>query len=316
MAQGDWVPDEADQPWLPDFDVRTLVAGLPHGPVSLDDPRLAVLNDHGAPLAEIRAAMQGLGDDDPTAVWKALTALGWRVCSDGNTAVSGAVLVPSLIRIAADRAFAYRIGVLQLVGDLARTDGLRMEMRPWMLRAAQPVPVYDHSGYQENWSVDAVRVMVGRDARLLIDLLGDDDPAVRGLAAYVLVTALPVIEELTGTLRSMLDVEGDPAVRMILVICLAQHDRELDRVPEALEWTQALWSDAEAPLEIRLGGATAWLNLTTAAVPPQLQRLRDEVPMSDVIELARHLPWISWLTDETGGLEAWWRRQFDEARLD
>ncbi|MEV0560139.1 hypothetical protein [Dactylosporangium sp. NPDC050588] len=315
MAQGDWEAGEEDREWLPDFDVRAVVAALPPGPVDLDDPRWKVLSGYGPSLSEIRAVVRRLHGDDPADVQRAFTSLGWLVCSDGNTGMSGAFVVPSLMRVVEDRASVVRAWALKRVGDLARSDALRMAVRPWMLRIAQPVPVYDSSGYQENWAVEAVRMMVGCYAGPLTELLHDDDPGIRGRAAYVLVTALPVARGLTGTLRSRLAVETDAVVRVILVICLAQHDRELDRVPEALEWTQALWSDVKAPIEDRLGGAIAWLNLTTAAIPPQLQRLRDEVPMSDVVELARHLPWISWLDDETGGLEAWWRGQ-DEARTD
>ncbi|WP_426502819.1 hypothetical protein ACPPVO_34965 [Dactylosporangium sp. McL0621] len=270
---------------------------------------MQIVNDHGPSLFEIRAVVQELAGDDPAAALKALGALRCLVDHNGNTAVCAAFLVPSLIRMAANRGFACRVEVLQLVGDLARTDGLRVEMRPWMLRAAQPIPVYAPWGYFENWSVDAVRVMVGRDARLLIDLLDDDDPGVRGRAAYVLVTALPVIEDLTGVLRSKLDLEGNAAVRMILIIGLAQHHRELDRVPEALAWTQALWSDPALPVEFRLGGAIAWLNLTSAAIPPGLRCLRDAVPLPVVRELAQHLPWIWWLSRyPPDGIEAWWRR--------
>jgi len=113
-----------------------------------------------------------------------------------------------------------------------------------------------------------------------------------------------------------LDVEVDAAVRMILVICVAQHHRELDRVPEALAWTRALRFDPTLPVELRLGGAIAWLNLTSAALPPGLRRLRDEVPVPVVRELAQHLPWIWWLSYyPPDGIETWWQR-LDQASSD
>jgi hypothetical protein len=213
-----------------------------------------------------------------------------------------------LIRAAADTSAHSRADALQLVGDLARVFTLSMEVRPSMLWVMQPMPVYDSSGYLENWAVEAARMMVGRDTDLLVELLDDDDPDVRGRAAYVLVTALPVDRDLAEILRLRLAAETVASVRMILVICTAQHLRELDRVPEALDWSRAIWSDPASPLEIRLGGVIAWLNLTDEAVPPELRKVLSELPMPAVQELSEQLPWIWWLNHQTDGIANWWQR--------
>ncbi|GAA1567604.1 hypothetical protein GCM10009827_106650 [Dactylosporangium maewongense] len=308
MAQGDWVPDELDLPWLTQFDVRTLVAGVPAGPVGADDPVWETLHDNGLLPSRVRDAIEGLRGSSPATMAEALVDLGWTVCSDGNTSASGAFVVPMLIRAAADTSAQSRADALQLIGDLARVFTLNMEMRPSMLWVMQPMPVYDSSGYLENWAVEAARMMVGRDTDLLVELLDDDDPDVRGRAAYVLVTALPVDGDLVEILRLRLAAETVASVRMILVICIAQHLRELDQVPEALAWSRANWSDRASPLEIRLGGVIAWLNLTDEAVPPELRKVLSELPMPAVRELSEQLPWIWWLNYQTDGIANWWQR--------
>ncbi|MEV0136845.1 hypothetical protein AB0H83_51530 [Dactylosporangium sp. NPDC050688] len=60
MAQGDWVPDELDLPWLTQFDVRTLVAGVPAGPVDADDPVWETLHDNGRLPSRVRDAIEGV----------------------------------------------------------------------------------------------------------------------------------------------------------------------------------------------------------------------------------------------------------------
>ncbi|GAB3849785.1 hypothetical protein ACFPIJ_56010 [Dactylosporangium cerinum] len=308
MAQGDWAPDERDLPWLTQFDVRTLVAGVPAGSLDADDQVWETLHDNGLLPSEVRDAIEGVRGSGPADLDEALARLRWMVCGDGNTGASGAFVVPMLLRIAADTTSRSRADVLQLVGDLAREFTLQMEMRPSMLWTMQPMPGYDSFGYFENWAVGAARLMVGRDTDLLVAMMDDDDPQVRGLAAYVLVTALPLDQDLIGMLRRRLAAETDAAVRMIFVLCIAQHLRELDRVPEALAWSRAIWSDPASLLEIRLGGVIAWLNLTEEDVPQELRSVLDGLPMPAVHELSQQLPWIWWLNHHTDGITNWWQR--------
>jgi hypothetical protein len=94
---------------------------------------------------------------------------------------------------------------------------------------------------------------------------------------------------------------------MILVVAIAQHERERDLVSDATAWAQSLWSDPASPIGVRLGGAIAWLGLTAAPVPPELQALLDEMPTPAVEELLRQLPWVWWLTFRAGRVANWWR---------
>ncbi|MFJ8577918.1 hypothetical protein [Micromonospora sp. NPDC093277] len=306
MTQGDWEPDESDQEWLPDFDVRAAVAELSPGPVSFDDfPWDETLHDDSR-IPEIREATEDLRGDAAVAE-KSLSRLRGLICNEGTTSVFGAGVVPSLIRVAETKGSHPRSEALQLVGDLARMSFARHELRSELLRAMQPVPTFDSWGYLENWAVEAVRTMVGRDTHLLIRLLDDDDSRVRGRAAYVAATALPASEEIADALKARLAVEVDAAVQMIMVICIAQHEGERDLASEALAWAQMLWSDSTSPIGIRLGGAIAWLGLTPAAVPPELQILIDEMPMPAIPELLQELPWVWWLDFRAGRLTNWWR---------
>ncbi|WLS43306.1 HEAT repeat domain-containing protein [Micromonospora profundi] len=146
-------------------------------------------------------------------------------------------------------------------------------------------------------------MMIGRDAGPLIALLNDDDPQVRGRAAYVLATALTAGQDIAGALRERLDVERDPTVQMNLILGLAQHDSERDLATRALDWTRALWSDPASASGVRLGAAIAWLALTPESAPPELRRVLADMPMPATYELA----WIWWLDVRPGRLEDWWQ---------
>ncbi|WP_433207082.1 hypothetical protein ACQP00_40690 [Dactylosporangium sp. CS-047395] len=242
---------------------------------------------------------------------EALTRLRWLLCFEGNTSASSAFVVPMLVRIAADTRQHSRVQALQLVGDLARVHIFRMETRGLMLQTMGSTPVYDASGYTENWAVDAVRMMVGRDAGPLIELLHDNDPQVRGRAIYALVTALPVDSNLLELMRHRLTVEEDAAVRLTLVVGIAQHFWELDQVPEALDWSREIWSNPGSSAGLRLGGAIAWLNLTDQEAAPELRRVLDQLPLPLVRELSLQLPWISWLSYPADGIDLWWQQLTD-----
>lgn len=306
VAQGDWEPDESDQEWLPDFDVRAVVAELPPRPVTFDDFTWDETLHGIGRVSEIREALEDL-HGDPAAAEKALTDLGWKICSEGNTSVFGAAVVPSLILLAETQKSHLRAEALQFLGNLARVDFAMHVSRSDLLQTMSSAPVYDSWGYEENWAVEAVRMMVGRDVHRLIRLLSDDDPRVRGGAAYAVMTALPTSQEITDALKARLAVEADAAVQMILVVAAAQHERERDLISEALAWARTLWSDPASLLGVRLGGAVAWLGLTPEAVPPELQTLLGEMQTPAVYELLRQLPWIWWLTRRPGDLESWWR---------
>jgi hypothetical protein len=306
VASDDWVPDESDQHWLAGvFDARPVVGDLPPGSVNLDDPAWDDAFPELAPaLARVREAVRGLGDADPSVAEKSLTMLWWWCCSDGVTEPYGAVVVPSLLRapVGAD----LRARILQLAGHMARSDTLRQEGREGLLRMMQPIPVYDTSGGLEGWSVEAVRAMVGRDTDLLITLLHDDSPEVRGRAAYVLAAAKPVTVDVVGVFQDRLAVEPDPAVQMILVLCIAEYRKDRDLSAHALVWARDLWSDPDAPLGMRVGGVIAWFGLTPDDPPRDLQAVRETMPMTVIGELLQELPWIYSLTNRPGMIADWW----------
>ena len=311
MASQDWVPDDFDRHYLPDVDVRELVGALTPGSLNIEDSAW----DDALPardlLRDVRVAVRGLGDSDLSVVDKSLTHLRWLVCGDGNTTVVGPLVVPTLVRAPARVGPRLRAEMLQLAGDMARVDTLRQAVRPWLLRTMQPLMVYDPSGYIENWSVEAVRALVGRDGDLLTALLRDNSPEVRGRAAYVLAAAKPVSFDVVGVLRARLMVESDPAVQTILVLGVAQYEKDQDRTDEALSWSRSLWSDPVAPLGVRLGGVIAWLALTPADPPSELQSVRAAMPMPVVGELLMQLPWIWSLSHRAGFVADWWQNLDD-----
>ncbi|MEV6845682.1 hypothetical protein [Actinoplanes sp. NPDC051411] len=95
-----------------------------------------------------------------------------------------------MLRIAVDKTEALWAEALELVGDLGRPGIYRDRSRRGLLRVTPVDFSFDAWGYLENWALEAVRMMIRRDAELLTDLLADDDPRVRGCAAYAVAVAL------------------------------------------------------------------------------------------------------------------------------
>jgi hypothetical protein len=308
LASGDWVAEDSDREWLPDIDIRSVVDDLPPGVVDLDDASWEARLPVGDRLREIRVAVRGLGDADTSVVEESLTHLGWLLNDHGNTTVAAALVVPTLLRAPARVGSRLRAEMLQLAGHLARMDSGSLLARSGLLLTMHPVGIYDPCGYLENLSVEAVRVMVGRDSDLLTTLMRDHSPEIRGRAAYVLAAAKPVTVDLIDVMRARLAVESDPAVQTILVLCIAQVGRDQDRISESVSWAHDLWSDPAATLGIRLGGIIAWLGLTPADPPPQLQRLRATIPMPVIGGLLKQLPWISALRRREDWIANWWQR--------
>lgn len=315
MARGDWEPNEVDEPWLPDFDVRAAVARLP--PESVDFEDFTWDNSlHGSDrIIKIRDIIHELRKGKTTAVTESLSELRCLTCDEGTTSVYGASVVPSLIRLAANRKAPQREGALQLVGDLARMDFSRHESRSELLRTMGAQPRYDSWGYLENLAVEAVRMMVRRDIGPLLTLLSDDEPQVRSRASYVMAAALPASPEITDAVKARLAVERNSGVQMTLVVSIAQHERERDSILEAQMWTRTLWSEPTSAFGIRLGAVIAWLGLTPEDMPPELRSLVTAMPMPLVYSLLRELPWIWWLSSQAGELEEFWRNLIKDGVL-
>ncbi|WP_169792571.1 DUF6881 domain-containing protein [Actinoplanes rectilineatus] len=294
--------------WDGDFDVREVVAHLPAGVVSLDDFRWGDRVAGDGRLEEIRAALERLGDDDPAVVDAALGRLRAATKSEGNTGVFGVGVVPELLRSAAVRSGHRRAEMLQLVGDLARMDTLRLELRAEMLAVTRPEEVWDSWGYRDSWNAEAVRTVLGRYTGLLATLLDDHDAGVRGRAAYVLVSAVPVERGREALLRARLTVESDDTVRMILALCIAQHRAGQGDTAGAIAWSRSLWSAEAVAAGVRLGGAVAELCLTVGRAPAALLTFVDGVATEPAVEeMVRSLPWIWWVAYRERGIVGWWR---------
>jgi hypothetical protein len=304
----DWESGRQGSGWPPDFDVRTVVADLPVGHASLSDFRWGAKLEGDNRLVEISDSLQVLKAGGAAVEIEELRRLRRLTCPEGNTSVFGPGIVSSLVGMVASGVCHSPAEILQLVGDLARMDIQRLELREELLHVMRSVQVYDSWGFLENWAVEAVRVVVGRDVRLLVALLDDDEPRVRSRAAYVLVSALPIDRDTHSTIRARLVVETHPAVQMVLVLCVAQHLIEGGQVLDGLAWAQSLWSDVAMPASIRLGGAISWLGLTSADAPTELREFMVEAALaSEVEDLLAELPWVWWLKYREDGIASWLR---------
>jgi hypothetical protein len=306
MDSGAWVPGESDEEGLPDFDVRAAVLSLPAGPLALEDFPWVETPNSAERLPVIRSFLHRLSDGDAEVAHQALTDLRYEICNEGYTSVDASYTVPTLLRAALHTSEFVRVWALQLVGDLGRCRIYYDLSRRALLRMMAPGPVIDAWGYLENWAVEAVRMMIGRDIDLLSVLLNDDNPLVRGRAAYVLAAALSAAPLSVELLRARLATEADPGVQATLIISIAEHELDKGRAATALAWTESLWTDSASPPGVRLGATISWLGLTSAPTPPALTSLIAQLSTPSTYDLLGQLPWVSWmLSDE---LIAWWQK--------
>jgi hypothetical protein len=142
-----------------------------------------------------------------------------------------------------------------------------------------------------DWTIQAARAAITADLHLLFPFLPDPDPEVRSATAFVLATATGEMPRISSALHSRLAVEDDPAVRVSLILAIAQLARE-DQDEHAPAWARALWSDAAQPLETRVGAALAWLCLVDDPVPDELRTLLTDPGTDQLSELFQQVPWI------------------------
>jgi hypothetical protein len=273
------------------LDVRTVVASLPR------EAKNAFGYDH-VPWGrfsrgpETRADLEHLRADNADVARHALRGLRGELA---NSAVSACALtVPFLLRIGADPQAHFRADVLVLAAEIARqTTGPGLCTREKLLRVAYADDewITEPSGYPGHWSIQAARDAVTADADLVMALLAAPDSRVRCAAAYTLAAASGREDDIKSALHVRLNVEGDPAVRAGLVLAAAQLAREHgDADGEA--WTRTLWSDPEAPSEMRVSAALGWMCLTDAAVPDELRAAVDECATEATARLMAPLPWM------------------------
>ncbi|WP_405790374.1 hypothetical protein [Streptomyces sp. NBC_01367] len=273
------------------FDVRAVMASLPQrAKDAYAYDQVPWERFSSGPV--VRADLEQLRNDDAETARHALRGL-WGVLANSSRSAC-ALTVPFLLRIGADARAHFRVDVLGMAAKIARqTTGPGLCTRAELLRVAYADNewTFEPSGYPGHWSIQAAREAITADADLVIALLADPDPNVRVAAAYTLVSASGRADDIRGALHARLSVEEDPAARAGLVLAIAQVAREHGDT-DGERWTRMLWSDIEAPPEMRVSAGLGWLCLTDAAVPSELRAVVDECASAATAQLMGPLPWM------------------------
>ncbi|MEU7508646.1 hypothetical protein [Streptomyces lavendulae] len=267
------------------------------------------------PGEEVPGLLAKLASGDAEAARRALGTLWEGLHHQGSTIAVAALAVPFLLRIAATGSPALRASTLRLVAEIARCQHFGDGSREGLLQVAEdPDDAEGTTLCPVDWTIQAARTAISADLHLLFPFLPDPDPEVRSATAFVLATATGGTPRISSALHSRLAVEDDPAVRVSLILAIAQLARE-DRVeqdeqdeqdederaaedgqaPEdeqAPAWARALWSDAAQPPETRVGAALAWLCLVDGPVPDELRTLLTDPRTDRLGELFQQVPWI------------------------
>ncbi|MEU6971933.1 hypothetical protein AB0A71_30200 [Kitasatospora aureofaciens] len=247
------------------------------------------------PGEEIPVRLAALASGDAEAARRALWQLWDHLHHQGSTIAVGALAVPFLLRIAATGATGssgIRASTLRLVAEIARCQHFGDGRREGLLQVAEdPEEAEGTTMCPVDWTIQAARAAITADLHLLFPLLPNPDPEVRSATAFVLATATGEIPRISSALHSRLAVEDDPAVRVSLILAIAQLARE-DQDEHAPAWARALWSDAAQPLETRVGAALAWLCLVDDPVPDELRTLLTDPGTDQLSELFQQAPWF------------------------
>ncbi|WP_406292814.1 HEAT repeat domain-containing protein [Embleya sp. NBC_00888] len=241
--------------------------------------------------------------DDEEAAERALGEL-WSLRHQHQTSAPAPLAVPFLLRIAADRSTYWRSGVLSLVAHMARSDHSYhvVEIRTEFFRVAYRDDDlrYDTNMYPQNWSIQAARDAIAADAQILLNLLDDPDPDVRGRACHVLSAASGKAREISIALHERLGVEDDPQVRARIVLALAQLAREHAKIhADTVAWARACWADATRPAEVRVSALLAWSCLVEGPLPDALRAVLEETVTEELDRLMSPIPWLE-VVDEAG----------------
>ncbi|MHA6757612.1 hypothetical protein [Streptacidiphilus sp. PAMC 29251] len=142
-----------------------------------------------------------------------------------------------------------------------------------------------------DWTIQAARAAITSDLHLLLPLLSDPAAEVRSATAFVLAAATGEVPRISAALHRGLAVEDDPAVRVSLVLAIAQLARE-HQDEHAPAWARSLWSDPGRPYELRIGAGLAWLCLVTDPAPDQLRTLLTAPGTEQHGDLLQRVPWL------------------------
>ncbi|MFB7286792.1 hypothetical protein [Actinacidiphila glaucinigra] len=239
------------------------------------------------PGEEIPGRLATLASQDAEAARRALGELWENLHHQGSTIAVAALAVPFLLRIATTGAPRLRASTLRLVAEIARCQHFGDGRREGLLQVAEdPEDAEGTTMCPVDWTIQAARAAITADLHLLFPF-----PEVRSATAFVLATATGEMPRISSALHSRLAVEDDPAVRVSLILAIAQLARE-DQDEHAPAWARALWSDAAQPLETRVGAALAWLCLVDDPVPDELRTLLTDPCTDQLNELFQQVPWL------------------------
>ncbi|MER7757956.1 hypothetical protein [Kitasatospora sp. NPDC097643] len=288
-----------------EFDVRTVIAGMPRDVKDgfrLDDvpwDRFLLGHRTGGEAPAKRWLTQ-TRSDDAEAVDFALSMLAGLMAHQTSVLASAPLIVPFLLRLAADPSAHGRAHALGLVTEVSRQQHWGLGTRDKFLLTAQPGSWVSCDGYAMNWAIEASRHAVTTDADLLLGLLRDPAPKIRIRACDTLATALGGADRISTALRTRLAVEQEPGVRASLVLAVAELARERAD-PLAAAWLDALWSDPARPTDVRVPAALAWLCFTDSPVPDDLRATVDSLVTDDLARILDDVPWF-WHVDHRNGL--------------
>lgn len=288
--------DRWPEPWVgTESDMRTVVEAIPRDAKDgfrYDQIPWQRYPHFYGPGEEVPGLLAKLASGDAEAARRALGELWEGLHHQGSTIAVAAPAVPFLLRIAATGSPVLRASTLRLVAEIARCQHFGDGRREGLLQVAEdPDDAEGTTLCPVDWTIQAARAAITADLHLLFPFLPDPDPEVRSATAFVLATATGEVPRVSCALHDRLAGEDDPAVRVSLILAIAQLARE-DDDEHAPTWARALWSDSAQPLETRVGAALAWLCLVDDPVPDELRTLLTDPRTDRLGELFEQVPWI------------------------
>ncbi|MEU3778883.1 hypothetical protein AB0F11_37915 [Streptomyces sp. NPDC032472] len=296
--------DRWPEPWVgTDADMRTVMGAIPRevkDGFRYDEIPWRRFPHFYGPGEEISVGLATLASADAEAAGRALRQLWDHLHHQGSTIAVGALAVPFLLRIAATGFPGLRAGTLRLVAEIGRCQHLGDGSREGLLQVAEDPDLTEGTTMcPVDWTIQAARAAITDDLHLLFPLLSDPDADVRSAVAFVLAVANGEIPHISSALHRRAAVEEDPAVRVSLILAIAQLARE-DRHEHAPAWARALWSDAAQPLETRVAAGLAWLCLVDDPVSDELRNLLTEPATGRLGELFQQVPWFPPVDSSSG----------------
>ncbi|MFG2823291.1 hypothetical protein ACGFX4_28165 [Kitasatospora sp. NPDC048365] len=228
---------------------------------------------------------------DPGTARRALDCLFRRLFTDYQVNASAPLLVPFLLRLGVVPATPWRADALGLAAAVAR-HGDYGATRDHFLVTAQPGLYFSCDGYLMTWTIEASRLAITADTRLLLPLLDDPAPDVRTAAADALATVLDHTDLITSALRDRLAAEQVPAVRAALILACAELTRSHPD-PAVTAWIGTLWPDPDQTADVRIAAALAWLCLTDNPVPDDLRYMVGAFVTADADKAFDEVPWFT-----------------------